>query len=266
MSAPALLELPAATSPEFAGLVALALTVPYAFCLLIYRYHFSARLTRPKVRAAGNEPLPEHVHGWRAALGRPEGISAPVGYMLAALAVSLLTPLDLVPPSVKTLSLVPSPWRVLLLFAAFDAIMYHVHYVQHHWRWLYHHTHARHHTIDSPTMVVALTGYLPDTVLLIIAPLHATLFLVPANLADVFVFTAGALLHLHCIHSEFFHAWDPMLRAVGLVDTAFHHGHHIKPRCNLAHFFVALDWAYGTQFDATRSSKLRSGCAEEADE
>lgn len=140
--------------------------------------------------------------------------------------------------------------------------MWHIHYVQHRWRWLYYNTHAIHHTIANPTMIVALTGYLPDTALLILVPLHSTMFIVPATLADIFVFTVIALIHLHCIHSEFFHAWDPALRAAGLVDTSFHHGHHLKPRCNLAHFFVGIDKLYGTYFDVASHAKLSESLAD----
>jgi sterol desaturase/sphingolipid hydroxylase (fatty acid hydroxylase superfamily) len=146
---------------------------------------------------------------------------------------------------------------VFAQFVVFDLLMWHIHYVQHRWRWLYYNTHSVHHTIANPTMIVALTGYLPDTCLLILLPLHTTIAVVPATLADVFLFTTVALIHLHCIHSEFFHAWDPLLRRLGLVDTSFHHGHHLKPRANLAHFFVGIDKAYGTYFDATVHMKLK---------
>ena len=130
--------------------------------------------------------------------------------------------------------------------------------MQHRWRWLYYNTHAVHHTIHSPTMVVALTGYLPDTALLILAPLHATLFLVPGGtFADVFVFASLSLFHLHAIHSDFYHDWDPLLRYFGLADTTFHHGHHLVPRMNLAHFFPVLDKIYGTYADPARMKRLR---------
>ena len=111
-------------------------------------------------------------------------------------------------------------------------------------------------------MIVALTGYLPDTCLLIILPLHTTMCLVPGTtLADIFVFAGLALFHLHAIHSEFFHPWDATLRACGIVDTSAHHGHHLKPRMNLAHFFVVIDKVYGTYFDALEHSKVVEPCA-----
>ena len=209
------------------------------------------------MRGKDDRPTTAHSEGWRDAIARPEGISAPVFYMSACLLISQTTSIDLVPDSIKTLETTPSVVTVLLLFVVFDLLMWHIHYVQHRWRWLYLNTHAVHHTIASPTMIVALTGYLPDTCLLILLPLHLTMFIVPANLADIFTFTAGALIHLHCIHSEFFHAWDPLLRTLGLVDTSFHHGHHLRPRANLAHFFVGIDKLYGTYFDAANHMKLK---------
>lgn len=180
--------------------------------------------------------------------------------MALGLAVSLLSggAVNLVPPSVQNLRLVPNPLIVVAHFVVFDLLMWHIHYVQHRWRWLYYNTHSTHHTIRSPTMVVALTGYLPDTALLILAPLHATLFIVPGgSFADVLVFAALSLLHLHCIHSEFHHAWDPLLRRLGLVDTTFHHGHHLKPRMNLAHFFVVIDKFYGTFADPKAMARIQ---------
>ena len=35
----------------------------------------------PKLRKANDEPLLEHIYGWKAALVRPEGISAVICYM-----------------------------------------------------------------------------------------------------------------------------------------------------------------------------------------
>ena len=209
------------------------------------------------MRGKEDRPLKEHAEDWRTAIGRPEGITAVVGYMACGLALSLYGPVDVVPASVKRLYEVPRPLMILALFVVFDTLMWHIHYVQHRWRWLYYNTHAVHHTIHSPTMVVALTGYLPDTALLILAPLHATLFLVPANFPVVCIFATLALFHLHAIHSEFHHAWDPWLRALGLVDTTFHHGHHVRPRMNLAHFFVLLDKAYGTYVAPDQLSQLQ---------
>jgi len=250
------LELPPVDSKEFIGLVVASIIAPYLFCLLIYRYHFVGRQTHTAVRGEDDKPL-LNAQDWQSAIFKPEGITAPVAYMITCLLISQTTSVDLVPASVKTLSVVPRPWVVFAQFLCFDLLMWHIHYVQHRWRWLYYNTHAVHHTIASPTMIVALTGYLPDTCLLILLPLHLTIALVPANLADVFVFTSLSLLHLHAIHSEFFHKWDPALRSLHLVDTTFHHGHHLKPRSNLAHFFVDIDRFYGTFFDAADHIKLK---------
>jgi len=98
--------------------------------------------------------------------------------------------------------------------------------------------------------VVALTGFVPDTFILIIIPLHATLFLVPnGNFATIFLFSLGALTHLHLIHSEFSHPHDGLLRRLWLVNTQDHHVHHLRPACNLAHFFTPIDRLFGTYVD-----------------
>jgi len=245
--------LPPVQSASFAMLVTTAVAAPYAFCCFIYWYHFSARKSTPSLRKPDDKPLPEH-HDWRSALFKPEGISAPVAYMVLGLTLSLVFPEQLgflVPPSIKTLTFDVKPLVILLHFLVFDSIMWVIHYTQHSWRWLYYNTHAVHHTIHSPTMIVALTGYLPDTCLLILLPLHVTFLLLGnlGNLMSVFVFAVGALLHLHCIHSEFQHPWDPFMRTVGIANTWDHHVHHLRPNRNLAHFFVFLDKAMGTYVD-----------------
>lgn len=47
----------------------------------IYAYHFYGREKLPKLRKINDEPLHEHIYGWKAALVRPEGISAVICYM-----------------------------------------------------------------------------------------------------------------------------------------------------------------------------------------
>jgi sterol desaturase/sphingolipid hydroxylase (fatty acid hydroxylase superfamily) len=95
--------------------------------------------------------------------------------------------------------------------------------------------------------------------LLILLPLHVSLFLVPtASFLSVGVFASLSLVHLHCIHSEFVNPWDSLLRKCGLVDSTFHHVHHLVPRSNLAHFFVGLDKLYGTYQDPKKyAAKLK---------
>ena len=169
--------------------------------------------------------------------------------MFSALALSLNV-YDVVPPCMKDLDPYPRPLVVFLYFLVFDSLMWIIHYHQHKFRWLYHNTHSVHHTIKSPSILVALTGYLPDTCLLIILPLHLTYFIVPwGNLASVVVFSLLSLTHLHLIHSEFSHSWDPLFRRVGIVNSWDHHGHHMFPVKNLAHFFVFLDRMMGTYKD-----------------
>ena len=166
----------------------------------------------------------------------------------------------IVPDSIKTLTLTIHPIALLLHFLVFDSAMWCIHFVQHRWRWLYYNTHAIHHTIKSPTMIVALTGYLPDTCLLIIVPLHITVAVVPGgNFATVFVFAILSLFHLHCIHSEFEHKWDNLFRKLGIVNSWDHHVHHVKPRMNLAHFFTGIDRIMGTYQDPLKMESLVIG-------
>jgi sterol desaturase/sphingolipid hydroxylase (fatty acid hydroxylase superfamily) len=249
------------TSPAFAGLVTAAVGAPYVLCCLIYWYHFSGRKSQPRLRKEGDQPEDAYLHDWKSALLKPEGISAPVVYMILGLTLSLAFPEKLgwlVPPSIKDLSVSFNPLVCILHFLVFDSLMWVIHFTQHRWRWLYYNTHAVHHTISSPTMIVALTGYLPDTCLLILLPLHTTFLLLASlgNLMTVGTFAVGALLHLHMIHSEFEHSWDPFLRKIGIANTWDHHIHHCVPRHNLAHFFVFLDKMFGTYTDPLNHPKL----------
>lgn len=247
------MELPPVWSATFLSLVVLALVTPYLFITGIYSYHFTFRQSAHILRKPDDKPLPEHIHNWDTALFKIEGISAVTLYMGIGLTLSLAFPETLgglVPSSIKTLTLDFQPLIILVHFVVFDCTMWCIHYVQHRWRWLYIHTHADHHDITSPTMVVALTGYLPDTALLILVPLHFTISVVPGgNFPTVFIFSVLSLFHLHCIHSEFQHSWDPFFRKIGLCNSWDHHVHHVTPRFNLAHFFPVIDKLMGTYRD-----------------
>jgi sterol desaturase/sphingolipid hydroxylase (fatty acid hydroxylase superfamily) len=253
-------QLPPVQSVEFAVIASLALILPYLFIGGIYTYHFYGHSNLAKLRKIGDEPLYEHVHDWKSAILKPEGITAVIAYMFMGGALSVMFPKQLgwlVSESVRTLSFSVNPMTLLLHFVVFDSLMWAIHYVQHHWRWLYYNTHAVHHTIKSPTMIVALTGYLPDTCMLIILPLHITVSIVPGgNFTTVFVFAMMSLFHLHCIHSEFGHAWDPLFRKIGIVNSWDHHVHHLKPRTNLAHFFTGIDRLFGTYQDPMKMKNL----------
>mmetsp|Transcript_414 Transcript_414/g.784 ORF Transcript_414/g.784 Transcript_414/m.784 type:complete len:230 (-) Transcript_414:118-807(-) len=214
-----------------------------------------------KLRKKGDEPLMKHINDWFTSLFRPEGITSVVVYMFTCLSASLLMPTQcgwIVPKSIQTLTLTIHFGSLFMHFIVFDSVMWCIHYLQHHWRWLYYNTHAIHHTIKSPTIIVALTGYVPDTFLLILIPLHITVSIVPhGNFLTVFVFSIVSLFHLHCIHSEFQHVWDPIFRKLGIVNSWDHHVHHLRPRKNLAHFFVALDIIMGTYQDPRELSSLQ---------
>jgi sterol desaturase/sphingolipid hydroxylase (fatty acid hydroxylase superfamily) len=240
-----IVELPEVLSPSFIGLLCFTLTIPYVFICGIYAYHFYARKSFPKLRLENDMPIMAHINDWHVALFRPEGITAVVVYMFLNIVLSLSLPEQfgwLVPASIRDLVPTFKPFIFVVYFLVFDSSMWIIHYVQHRWRWLYYNTHSVHHTIHSPTMVVALTGYVPDTCLLILVPLHFTVLTVPyGNFITIFAFATVSLFHLHCIHSEFQHPWDPLLRKIGIVNTWDHHVHHLVPRSNLAHFFVGLD-------------------------
>lgn len=250
---PPSLPLPSPLTLPWCVLCSVAIISPYLFILGIYRYHFVARKSSPKLRKPNDAPLASHVNDWQTALFRPEGISGVVGYMILGLTLSLTLPQYfewVVPKSIQTLDFSVNPLILLLYFLVFDSTMWCIHFLQHRWRWLYYNTHSTHHTIKSPTMVVALTGYLPDTCLLILVPLHFTISIVPyGNFFTIFLFSVMSLFHLHCIHSDFQHSWDPLFRSVGIVNSWDHHVHHLRPRKNLAHFFVILDKVMGTYED-----------------
>lgn len=255
--------LPPVLSLQFVFLTGMALFGPYLFCCFTYLYHFSMldRRKDHKMRAFSQDvPKWEHRYGWRAALARPEGISAVVVYNAIIILLGPITGVcDIVPAAIKDLTPVVRPLVLLAYFLTFDLLMWCIHFCQHNWAWLYHHTHDQHHLIKTPTIVVALTGYLPDTCLLIIVPFHLTQVFVPCgNFVTVFAFASISLWHLHMIHSEFEHPWDPVLHRLGLVTTHDHHVHHLRPRKNLAHFFVMYDKLFGTYVDPASVCQLNT--------
>eukprot|EP00747_Dinoflagellata_sp_TGD_P090725 gnl/TRDRNA2_/TRDRNA2_164802_c1_seq2.p1 gnl/TRDRNA2_/TRDRNA2_164802_c1~~gnl/TRDRNA2_/TRDRNA2_164802_c1_seq2.p1 ORF type:complete len:300 (+),score=50.24 gnl/TRDRNA2_/TRDRNA2_164802_c1_seq2:73-972(+) len=255
--------LPPVASLQFVLLVITALGGPYVFCCITYIYHFTCRKRRPLLRDhASDGPQDKHrPQDWIRAISRPEGISAVVGYMMIILVTGpILGIVDMVPTAVKDLTPVLKPLVVAAYFLVFDLSMWMIHYCQHNIPKLYYYTHSVHHTIHSPTIILALTGYLPDTCLLIIAPLHFTLCVVPkGNFFSIFVFAALSLWHLHMIHSEFEHGWDQMFRRLGLVNSMDHHVHHLRPKRNLAHFFVFYDKMFGTYVDPMSLHQIKEG-------
>jgi len=256
--------LPPVLSLHFLALVVMSMVGPYLFCCVTYAYHFSGlSKNRTKMRVNPQDvPKAEHRYNWREALARPEGITAVVAYICIIIVLGpVLDIFDVVPFAIKDLTPAIKPLVLLAYFLTFDFVMWCIHFCQHYWPWLYHHTHDQHHLIKSPTIVVALTGYLPDTCLLIIVPFHLTQCVVPCgNFVTVFAFASIALWHLHMIHSEFAHPWDPLLGKLGLVNTHDHHVHHLRPRKNLAHFFVMYDKMFGTYVDPASLTQL---CARE---
>lgn len=257
----ALPPLPPVLSWEFLLLCFMSMVGPYLFCCVTYAYHFFmlGRNDVQKMRQLPQDvPKPEHRYNWSTALGRPEGISAVVAYIGMLIVLGPVTDVfDVVPYAIKDLTPTLKPLVLAAYFLVFDLLMWCIHFCQHYWPWLYHHTHDQHHLIKSPTIVVALTGYLPDTCLLIILPFHLTQVLVPCgNFVTVFAFASLSLWHLHMIHSEFQHPWDPLFRRLGLVTTHDHHGHHLRPKKNLAHFFVMYDKMFGTYIDPSKLSQL----------
>lgn len=259
----ALPPLPPVLSWEFFFLCGMSMVGPYLFCCLTYAYHFSRADSKeaPRMRVHPQDvPKREHRYDWRAALARPEGITAVVIYIGVLIALGPVTDIyDAVPFAIKDLTPTIKPLVLLAYFMVFDFLMWCIHFCQHYWPWLYHHTHDQHHLIKSPTIVVALTGYLPDTCLLIIVPFHLTQVIVPCgNFVTVFAFASLSLWHLHMIHSEFEHPWDSVLNKLGLVTTHDHHVHHLRPRKNLAHFFTMYDKMFGTYVDPASLSQLVS--------
>mmetsp|Transcript_21651 Transcript_21651/g.32388 ORF Transcript_21651/g.32388 Transcript_21651/m.32388 type:complete len:307 (-) Transcript_21651:172-1092(-) len=256
-------ELPNVFTWQFFTLCIMSLVGPYIFCCVTYIYHFSKADNKeiPRMRTLAQDiPKPEYRYDWKTALTRPEGISAVVAWIVFTIVTGPLTGVfDIVPPAIKDLTPTVKPLVLLAYFLVFDLMMWCIHCLQHYWPWLYHHTHDQHHLIKSPTIVVALTGYLPDTCLLIIVPLHATQWFVPCgNFVTIFAFASISLWHLHMIHSEFPHPWDPYLYKLGLVSTHDHHVHHLRPKKNLAHFFVMYDKMFGTYVDPASLSQLVS--------
>lgn len=247
------LELPEVMSVWFFSLVGFTLTIPYIFICGIYYYHFSGRKVYPSLRKADDQPIEAHINDWHIALFRPEGITAVTVYMFLNILLSLIYPEALgwiVPPAIRNLKPEFNVLSFCLYFLVFDSTMWCIHWLQHRWRWLYYNTHSVHHTIKAPTMIVALTGFVPDTCILILLPLHITVLTVPyGSFVTIFMFSICSLFHLHCIHSEFQHPWDRTFRKLGLVNSWDHHIHHIYPRNNLAHFFVGLDKVMGTYVD-----------------
>lgn len=240
----------------------LVVFAPFICCGMCYYYHFSRRKTNFQLRKPTDRPIEAHQEDWRDSLFRPEASAVVVIYALliglsfAYFEFHKALPLN----SAMNFSFTIYPLSFFLLFLILDFSMYSVHYAQHFNRWLYHRTHATHHKIRTPTILVALTGHWPDTFMLVLIPLHFTMCIVdhffPANAITYGLFSFFSMVHLHCIHSEFLHSWDKYLHFFGLVNTYDHHVHHLRPRKNLAHFFVFIDKIFGTYESPKSCSEL----------
>jgi len=232
--------------------------VPFICCGLCYFYHFTFRKTQKRLRKEEDSPIEEHQSDWQTSLFRPEASCIVAVYGLTTGLVFSYFDLDYLLPTESALKfdLQIYPLRLFLLFFVLDFSMYCVHYAQHFNRWLYHKTHAHHHKIRSPTILVALTGHFPDTFLLVLLPLHFTYCVVPCNALTLALFSFLSMVHLHCIHSEFVNPWDDYLHFFGLVNTYDHHVHHLRPQRNLAHFFTGIDKVFGTYTDPKSVKEL----------
>jgi sterol desaturase/sphingolipid hydroxylase (fatty acid hydroxylase superfamily) len=249
--------LPEFGTPLFYLFSAGALIGPYLLTLSLYVYHFAFRGKAGSMRKLSDAPKSAHSTDWQTSIVRPEGISAVVFYyMFSGLVLSYGFGINVIPPAMHEWTDLPKLYVVFSYFFVFDSLMWMIHWTQHNFEWLYRNTHSVHHTIHSPSILVALTGYLPDTCLLIIVPLHLTLFIVPGNFQSIVVFASLSLIHLHLIHSEFKHPWDPWLKKLGIVNTMDHHVHHLRPKRNLAHFFTVIDRVMGTYVDPTSLKTL----------
>jgi sterol desaturase/sphingolipid hydroxylase (fatty acid hydroxylase superfamily) len=125
--------------------------------------------------------------------------------------------------------------------------------------------HNQHHRYTNPVIFDAFSGslydppaclsdaphvyffYSYDTTLLILIPLYITsriCFWVNTRTWAAFGSTYSCWFLL--IHSEVWHPWDPLLRALGLGTPGDHAVHHAIVVKNFAHYFPILDKLTGS--------------------
>lgn len=136
--------------------------------------------------------------------------------------------------------------RVGLQLVVVDLAQYAVHRLQHRWVAVYCASHKPHHATCDPVLLDAYAGSIPDTLLMVVCPLIVTSRLVTANLWTYVAFGSIYANQLVLIHSEYPHAWDPVLAKLGVGTAADHHVHHRDPRHNLGHLLMWWDRAAGT--------------------
>lgn len=128
--------------------------------------------------------------------------------------------------------------------------MYGLQYVMHRLEHVlvYASTHKPHHVYKSPTLFIAFSGSVADTVCMILVPLAVTSRVAHLTTPEYMFFGTLYSSYLTLIHSEFHHRWDKLIHGV-IATPADHHVHHRFFNANYGHLFMFWDKIAGTYRD-----------------
>lgn len=229
-----MLAVPLALAPRWDGLasppaqLAVGLLAVAVGHLCVLGYHW--------VRAAP----PRYAAGVRAHLAQPEGFGLLAGYLAASWLGGWMPRTYYDPRGGVRWGLVLAQ----LLLA--DLLQFGAHRGLHRAKPLYRACHRAHHRHTAPGLLDAFDGSVPDTCLMVLAPLALTAAAVPANLWSYVAFGTLYANWLTLLHAEYEHPWDPAFRRLGLGTPADHRVHHRLLVRNYGHTFTYWDRLCGT--------------------
>eukprot|EP00457_Paulinella_chromatophora_P012272 gb/GEZN01012471.1/.p1 GENE.gb/GEZN01012471.1/~~gb/GEZN01012471.1/.p1 ORF type:complete len:294 (+),score=26.33 gb/GEZN01012471.1/:135-1016(+) len=165
----------------------------------------------------------------------------------------------IMPPSYYDLQ-APINWlTVFMQLASVDWWTYVIHRIEHHFKWIYVHSHKSHHRFVIPKMLNAFTGSLADTSLLILIPLIVTTRCVPwAHCWDYIAFGTIYSFDFLIIHCEFRNPWDPLFEVLGVGTASHHNVHHAILNKNYGHLFMWWDMIFGTYIEPCKVHQMRA--------
>ena len=126
---------------------------------------------------------------------------------------------------------------------SFDFFQYWMHRFEHLGKVNYHHFH---HTFRIPSIKIAFTGHILDTLILVLVPLYLCIILFPMNMYS-FILTGSIISNYFLyIHNNYSFTFDKYLPSFGLMSAKQHEMHHRYCNCNFGHLFIWNDYLFCT--------------------
>mmetsp|Transcript_16499 Transcript_16499/g.35728 ORF Transcript_16499/g.35728 Transcript_16499/m.35728 type:complete len:398 (+) Transcript_16499:176-1369(+) len=219
-----------------------AVAIGHVFLLIYFRMHQQQLLgkttpiqSRGAVQYVYYDALKHH-------------LAQPGGFLLLGLYLTITWVFDMLPSSYYSFEGGIQYGNVALCLICQDFVQFIMHKVEHvaHPK-VYRISHKPHHKYTNPKLFDAFDGSVPDTAIMILAPLFVTAHVVrTCNVWTYMAFGSTYANWLTLIHSEVTFPWEGVFRKLGLGTAADHHVHHKFFKYNFGHLFMWFDMLVGS--------------------